>query len=49
MALLVLAYPELSKNDYDWIQDFRRKHDELYYKIVEPHFTIVFPTFGFSV
>lgn len=45
MAYLVLAYPELSRKDYELIQDFRRENDELYYKVVEPHFTIVFPVF----
>ncbi len=43
MALLVVAYPELSKSDYDRIQAFRQMHDPLYYDVVEPHFTIVFP------
>ncbi len=49
MPLLVLAYPVLSTNDYNWIQEFRKKHDELFYKVAEPHFTIVFPTFGFDI
>jgi len=44
MAYLVLAYPELSKDDYDWIQSIRKDYDELNYGIVEPHFTIVFPS-----
>ncbi|MGC8771725.1 MAG: 2'-5' RNA ligase family protein [Brevinematia bacterium] len=48
MAYLVLAYPELSKKDYELIQDFRRENDELYYKVVEPHFTIVFPVFDIT-
>ncbi len=41
MALLVLAYPELSKDDFVRIQAFRRVHDELYFKVVKPHFTLV--------
>ncbi|SDG40232.1 2'-5' RNA ligase [Fontibacillus panacisegetis] len=49
MAYLVLAYPKLSKEDYTWIQEFRKLHDEQYYEVVEPHFTIVFPTFGKSI
>lgn len=49
MALLVLAYPEISKNDYDWIQDFRKHQDELYYQIVDSHFTLVFPVFDWSI
>jgi len=43
MALLVLAYPQIEKRDYEWIQNIRRKEDERYYNIVEPHFTMVFP------
>jgi hypothetical protein len=46
MALLVLAYPQLEKKDYEWIQSVRSKHDELYFGVVEPHFTIVFPDFN---
>lgn len=46
MALLVLAYPELSKQDYETIQDFRRQHDELYYQVIALHFTLVFPIFA---
>jgi len=43
MALLVLAYPELSERDHERIQAFRRRHDVLYYSVVDPHFTLVFP------
>lgn len=43
MAYLALAYPELSKDDYDWVQNVRQVHDR-YYGVVEPHFTIVFGT-----
>ena len=46
MSLLVLAYPQLENKDYDWIQSVRAKHDERYYKLVEPHFTLVFPVFN---
>lgn len=45
MSLLVLAYPDVNREDYNWIQDFREKYDERFYKIVEPHFTIVFPVY----
>lgn len=48
MSLLVLAYPQLEKKDYDWIQSIRSKHDERYYKLVQPHFTLVFPSFNIS-
>ena len=43
MGLLVLAYPEISKSDYERIQEFRKTNDELNYRLVGPHFTIVFP------
>lgn len=43
MALLVLAYPELKSVDYKRIQAFRKEHDETHYRMVEPHFTLVFP------
>lgn len=48
MAYLVLAYPELTSNDFDLIQNYRRDNDELFFKVVEPHFTIVFPVFDIS-
>jgi 2'-5' RNA ligase len=48
MAYLVLAYPELRHEDFELIQDYRKKNDELYFKIVNPHFTIVFPVFDVS-
>ena len=44
MAYLIIAYPELSQEDYWLIQEFRKQND-FYYSIVEPHFTIVFPVF----
>jgi len=47
-AFLVLAFPEISQEDRNWIDVFRKKHDSLFYGIVEPHFTLVFPTFGIS-
>jgi hypothetical protein len=43
MALLVLAYPKLCAKDFDFIQMVRSKEDSLYYSVVDPHFTIVFP------
>ena len=48
VALLVLAFPELSDKDKIWIDDFRKKYDKLFYGTVDPHFTFVFPTFGIS-
>jgi 2'-5' RNA ligase len=46
MSYLVLAYPELSSKDFQLIQEFRKDHDALYYSVVAPHFTIVFPIVG---
>jgi hypothetical protein len=41
MNLHVVAYPEFTQADYEWIQASRRDHNSLY-KVIEPHFTIVF-------
>jgi len=43
MALLVLAYPRLAPTDFEWIQKIRAQHDERYFHVVAPHFTLVFP------
>jgi len=42
MALLVVAYPKLSQEDYDWIQEYRSKNDPRYFGLVEPHISLVF-------
>lgn len=42
MAFLVIAYPEISKADFRQIQKFRQQHD-LSFRVVNPHFTLVFP------
>jgi 2'-5' RNA ligase len=42
MALVVVNYPTISERDYIWIQGIRAEHD-IYYEIVSPHFTLVFP------
>ena len=46
MALVVLSYPDISQEDFQWIQSVRAKYDELRYRMVGPHFTIVFPVRG---
>jgi len=46
--MVVLAYPKFSDSDYEWIQNYRRVNDLLYYDIVDPHFTFVFPTYSLS-
>lgn len=43
MSLVVLAYPDVSKTDFEWLQSLRSKHDQLYFNVVEPHFTFVCP------
>lgn len=44
MALAVVNYPTISAGDFSWIQSIRKQHDRLYFHVVDPHFTIVFPT-----
>lgn len=44
MALAVVNYPALSESDYRWIQSIRKEYDRLFYDVVDPHFTLVFPT-----
>jgi len=46
MSLLALTYPQISDEDYQWIQEFREENDELYHGRIEPHFTLVFPVFN---
>lgn len=43
MAYAVLSYPQLKNADYTFIQEFRKKFDALYYTVIEPHFSFVFP------
>lgn len=44
MSLLAVAFPHIEKKDFDWIQSIRESQDERYFRIINPHFTIVFPT-----
>ncbi len=44
MAYLLLAYPDMDRSDYDWIQSIRKKHDKRYFDVVQPHITLVFST-----
>ncbi len=44
MALAVVNFPSLSDSDFQWIQSIRKDHDELFYDVVNPHFTLVFST-----
>lgn len=43
MALLLIAYPTIDRKDFNWIQSVRKNHDKRFYKVVDPHFTLVFP------
>jgi 2'-5' RNA ligase len=45
-SLLVINYPTISAEDFDWIQQIREQHDPLYWSVVAPHFTVVFPVFN---
>jgi 2'-5' RNA ligase len=42
--LVVIAYPTLSPADHARVQEIRAAHDERYFKLVDPHITLVFPT-----
>ena len=42
MRLYVVAYPRMSEKDFAWIQEYRSKHDVRSFKLVQPHFTMVF-------
>jgi hypothetical protein len=44
-GLLVVNYPTLPAMDLATIQATRKIADRLYYEVVAPHFTFVFPTF----
>jgi hypothetical protein len=43
LANLVVSYPTIYNDSLIWIQDVRRKYDELNFMAIEPHFTLVFP------
>lgn len=43
MALVVVAYPDITQESRDWIDAIRARHDELYYRVIEPHFALLFP------
>lgn len=48
MALAVVNYPTITEKDFQWIQSVREKYDMLFYHVVKPHFTLVFPTENIS-
>lgn len=43
MALAVLSYPVMSITDEERIQEFRSNNDPLFFRVVGPHITFVFP------
>jgi 2'-5' RNA ligase len=43
MSLLVVAFTKIGDDDFNWIQEYRRKNDELYFSVIDPHFTLIFP------
>jgi len=42
MGFMAVAYPEIEKKDFDWIQSIRNAHDPNY-AVIAPHFSLVFP------
>jgi hypothetical protein len=45
--LAVGNYPQINQKDLNWINDYRKKND-VYYDLIDTHFTFVFPTFNFE-
>lgn len=45
---MVVDYPTVSREDFDWVQSIRAEHDELYYEVADPHLAFVFPVFDFD-
>lgn len=43
MSFLVVAYPVLQETVFNLIQDYRKDNDELFFSVIRPHFTFVFP------
>ena len=48
MSLVVVNYPTVTPQSHGWIQAIRAEFDQLYYEVVDPHFTFVFPASGFD-
>jgi 2'-5' RNA ligase len=43
LPYLVIAYPTLSQQDRQWIQQIREQHDTELASVIAPHFTLDFP------
>ncbi|MCP4568797.1 MAG: 2'-5' RNA ligase family protein [FCB group bacterium] len=48
MSLLIISYPDLAGDDFDWIQSLRLAYCQSEFKIVDPHFTLVFAVSEYS-
>ncbi len=48
MSLLVLAYPELTPSDREWVESIRTQHDPRH-AAVPTHVTLVYPVDGMPV
>ena len=46
--LAVGSYPKLEQKDYNWIKNYRKEND-IYYDLIDAHFTLVFPTFNIEI
>jgi hypothetical protein len=45
-SLAVANYPTVRPRSFDWIQAIRAEFDQLYFEVIDPHFSFVFPAFG---
>jgi len=48
MAFALISYPDINKENYQLIDNYRKTNDEWLYGIIKPHFSFVFPVFDFS-
>ena len=44
MSFVVIAYPKINREDFEWIQNVRRDNDPMMFDVVKPHVTFIFPT-----
>jgi len=44
MSYVVIAYPDISQKNFEWIQSVRQKNDPAMFNVVKPHVTFIFPT-----
>jgi len=48
MRIAIVAYPQMAREDEEWISAIQKRHNELGQSILPPHFTLVFPLAGIS-